>query len=145
VDTKRTPRSARFFSAFDSTPQSGQVSCSSCSRPSSRPQFWNLNPSDFFVGLLHKDSLHPARLVFVFAVPIILCWLITRDLMLVLEFAFTYLGIVLFANIWGYSTRGGIFGLHCLSLGSPSTVNRIPAGQLGCWDHFLSLTPAVVC
>jgi hypothetical protein len=48
------------------------------SRPSSRPQFWNLNPSDFFVRLLHIDSLHPARLVFVFAVPIILCWLITE-------------------------------------------------------------------
>jgi hypothetical protein len=66
------------------------------------PQFWSLNPSDFFVGLLHIDSLHPARLAFVFAVPIILCWLITRDLMLVLEFALIYLGILLFANIWGY-------------------------------------------
>ena len=66
------------------------------------PQFWSLNPSDFFVGLLHIDSLHPARLALVFAVPIILCWLITRDLMLLLEFALVYLGIVLFANIWGY-------------------------------------------
>jgi hypothetical protein len=73
----------------------------------------------------------------VFAVPIILCWLITRDLMLVLEFALTYLGVVLFAGLFPrrQATRGDIFGLHCLSLGSPSTVNRIPAGQLGCWDH----------
>jgi hypothetical protein len=66
------------------------------------PQFWSLNPSDFFVALLHIDTLHPARLALVFAVPIVACWLITRDLMLVLEFTLVYLGIVLFLNIWGY-------------------------------------------
>ena len=66
------------------------------------PQFWSLNPTDFFVTLLHIDPLHPARLALVFVVPIIACWLITRDLLLVLEFTLVYLGIVLFLNVWGY-------------------------------------------
>jgi hypothetical protein len=88
------------------------------------PQFWGLNPSDFFVGLLHIDSLHPARLALVFAVPIILCWLITRDLMLVLEFALIYLGIVLFANIWGYPLDARHHGVIFLAFIAAAWVAR---------------------
>jgi hypothetical protein len=98
------------------------------------PQFWSLNPSDFFVGLLHIDSLHPARLALVFAVPIILCWLITRDLMLVLEFALIYLGIVLFANIWGYPLAARHHGVIFLAFIASAWAARL--------RHSAALLPA---
>ena len=125
----------------------GQVSCSSCSRPSSRPQFWNLNPSDFFVRLLHivrrviayrQSSSSQTGTCVCRADHIVLadharsdacariCPHLSRHCVIR-----EHLG--LFPR--RPATRGDIFGLHCLSLGSPSTVNRIPAGQLGCWDH----------
>jgi len=50
------------------------------------PQFWNSNATAEIVALTHADTDHPARLVLVFALPIAACWLITRDLLRVLEF-----------------------------------------------------------
>ena len=75
------------------------------------------------------------------AVPIILCWLITRDLMLVLEFALTYLGIVLFANIWGYSLAARQHGVIFLAFIASAWAARLssigsPLVSLGGWDHF---------
>jgi len=99
------------------------------------PQFWSLNPTDFFVTLLHIDPLHPARLALVFAVPIIACWLITRDLMLLLEFALVYLGIVLFANIWGYPLAARHHGVIFLAFIACAWAARLrqPAGRWSAW------------
>jgi hypothetical protein len=63
------------------------------------PRFWNSTPTADFVALTHADTDHPLRLALVFAAPIAACWLVTRNALLVLEFALVYLGIVLFENI----------------------------------------------
>ena len=78
------------------------------------PKFWNSNSTDDLVALTHADTDHPVRLALLFAAPIIICWLITRDLLRVLEFALVYLGIVLFANLFwivplGARIRGIVF------------------------------------
>jgi hypothetical protein len=66
------------------------------------PSFWNLNPTDELVTLLHADTNHPVRLALVYAAPVIACWLIARQRLLVLEFALVYVGIILFENIWSF-------------------------------------------
>ena len=55
-----------------------------------------------------------------FALPIAACWLITRDLLRVLEFTLVYLGILLFANIWnypGYARHHGVVFLALIAAG----------------------------
>jgi hypothetical protein len=54
-----------------------------------------------------------------------LCWLITRDLMLVVEFALIYLGIVLFANIWGYPLAARQHGVIFLAFIAAAWVARL--------------------
>jgi hypothetical protein len=66
------------------------------------PHFWNSDPAVQFIALTHADTAHPVRLALLFAAPIAACWLVTRDALLVLEFALVYLGIVVFENIWNY-------------------------------------------
>jgi hypothetical protein len=66
------------------------------------PRFWNSTPTADFIALTHADTDHPARLALLFAVPIVLCWFVTRNALLVLEFALVYLGILLFENIAHY-------------------------------------------
>ena len=83
-------------------------------KAASIPKFWNSNSTDDLVALTHADTDHPVRLALLFAAPIIICWLITRDPLRVLEFALVYLGIVLFANLFwtvplGARIRGVVF------------------------------------
>jgi hypothetical protein len=67
------------------------------------PRFWNANPTDYFVALLKLDAHHPMRIAAVFAAPIVVCWLIVRAPLRMLEFAFVYFGILLFQNLWDFS------------------------------------------
>ena len=80
------------------------------------PQFWNSTPIAAFVALTHADTDHLVRLAFVFVVPIVACWLIARDPLLVLEFTLVYLGIVLFENIWDYPGAARHHGVVFLAL-----------------------------
>lgn len=81
------------------------------------PEFWNSNSTADFVALTHADTDHPVRLALVFAIPIVLCWLITRDPLLVLEFALLYLGIVLFENrFFRYGDGARLHGIIFLAL-----------------------------
>jgi len=104
------------------------------------PQFWNANPTAEFVALTHADTDHPARLALAYAVPIAACWLITRDLLRVLEFTLVYLGILLFANIWDYPGGARHHGVVFLALiaaawtarlrGSPAVLSSWVLGVL---------------
>ena len=66
------------------------------------PRFWNSTPIGGFVALTRADADHLVRLALTFAAPIALCWLVVRNASLVLEFALTYVGVVLFENIWNF-------------------------------------------
>lgn len=66
------------------------------------PKYWNITATSEFITLAQIDTVRPIRLALVYAAPIFACWLITRNLILVLEFALVYLGIILFENIWNF-------------------------------------------
>src|SRR5262249_31873197 len=82
------------------------------------PHF-SANPASDFIALTHADTdrtLRLALMALVFPVPIVACWLIARDPLLVLEFALVYFGILLFAYIWGYPGVARHHGVVFLAL-----------------------------
>ena len=86
-------------------------------KAASIPKFWNSNSTEDLVALTHADTDHPVRLALLFAAPIIICWLITRDPLRVLEFALVYLGIVLFVTLfWAVPLAARIRGIIFLAL-----------------------------
>jgi hypothetical protein len=96
------------------------------------PQFWNLNPATDFVALTHDTdrALRLALMVLAFALPIIACWLIARDQVLVLEFALVYLGILLFAYIWnfpGVARHHGVIFLALIASAWAARLRHSPA------------------
>jgi len=96
------------------------------------PQFWNSTPVTAFVALTHTDTHHLIRLAFVFIVPIVVCWLIAREPLLVLEFTLVYLGIVLFENIWDFPGAARHHGVVFLALIASAWTARLrysPAAQ----------------
>ena len=75
------------------------------------PEFENLSP------LLASHVVdHPVRMALVYVAPVVVCWLITRDRMLVLEFAAVYVGCVLFSNIWNFPGQSWHHGVVFLAL-----------------------------
>ncbi len=64
--------------------------------------FWNLNATDSILALTAADADHPLRLIAVLAVPPAACWLVTRQWLRLAEFSATYVGILLFADIWNF-------------------------------------------
>jgi hypothetical protein len=89
------------------------------------PHFWDLNPTAAFVSLTHADTDHLVRLALVFVLPIVACWFIARDPLLVLEFTLVYLGILLFANIWGYPGEARHHGVVFLALVASAWTARL--------------------
>lgn len=80
------------------------------------PQFWNPNPIDTVMAFARTDTDHPLRMALVFAAPLLVCWLLTRDRLRFFEFALPYLGILLFADIWDYPGRSRHQGIIFLML-----------------------------
>jgi len=99
------------------------------------PRFWNSNPTVDFIALTHADTDHPARLALVFAAPIAVCWLVTRNALLVLEFALVYLSIMLFENIVNYPGSARHHGVVFLAFiaAAWSARARLPATIWSRW------------
>lgn len=64
--------------------------------------YWNSNPTQFIVSVLDANLQHPLRLMLVFAAPLVLCWLVTRERWRLLEFALAYGGMLVFATRWAF-------------------------------------------
>lgn len=82
------------------------------------PHFWNPNPFQEFVAATQADLQHPFRLMLALVAPIALCWMIVRAPLPALGFAMTYVGVILFSNIWhftGNSRHHGILFLAFLA------------------------------
>jgi hypothetical protein len=82
------------------------------------PHFWNPNPFQEFVAATQADLQHPFRLMLALVAPIALCWMIVRAPLPALGFAMTYVGVILFSNIWnfpGSSRHHGILFLAFLA------------------------------
>jgi hypothetical protein len=75
------------------------------------PGFENLSPL-----LWSHIVYHPARMALVYVAPVVVCWLITRNRMLVLEFAAVYVSCVLFSNIWNFPGQSWHHGAVFLAL-----------------------------
>jgi len=80
------------------------------------PDFFGASAFGDIVTLTHADLQHPIRLALIFAAPIAVCWLLTRNWLLVLEFALVYLGILLFENIWNFPGTARHHGVVFLAL-----------------------------
>ena len=105
------------------------------------PAIWDPNPAGFFVALTHADVDHPLRLVLLFAVPIVACWLITRQPLVVLEFGLLYAGVVLFSNIWNFPGAAHHHGVLFLSfVASACTARMRQSASISLvWGAFLVL------
>jgi hypothetical protein len=79
------------------------------------PEFWGASPTPQVVALAHADTDHPVRLLLLFAAPVAVCWFVTRNWQLVLEFSLVYLGIVLFENAWDFPGRATHHGVVFLA------------------------------
>jgi hypothetical protein len=80
------------------------------------PRFWNPNPVISVVSTVQANLDHPLRLALVFAIPLVVCWLIARQPLRVLEFALTYAGLVLFATLWDFVGTAHHHGMLFLAL-----------------------------
>jgi hypothetical protein len=79
------------------------------------PHFWNPNPFQDFVAVTQADGQHPFRLMLVLIAPIAICWMIVRTLLPTLAFAMTYIGVILFSNIWLFSGSSRHHGILFLA------------------------------
>src|SRR6185503_16566358 len=82
-------------------------------------------PSHAFIPNLHVERLlsilgvdDQHRIVFVVALslPIAMCWAIVRDVVATIEFAVTYLGVLLFALLWQFTGGSRHQGVLFLAL-----------------------------
>jgi hypothetical protein len=80
------------------------------------PDFFGANPFNEIMALIQANFEHPMRLAFLFAAPVVACWLLTRDWLLTLEFSLVYIGIVLFENIWNFPGSARHHGVVFLAL-----------------------------
>jgi hypothetical protein len=80
------------------------------------PDFFSADPTNEFIVLTHADTDHPVRLALVFAAPVALCWLLARNVLLVVEFSTVYVGILLFENIWSFPGSARHHGIVFLAL-----------------------------
>jgi hypothetical protein len=104
--------------------------------PAKIPDFFDANPTNELVALTQADIDHPVRLALVFAVPVALSWLLTRTVLLTLEFSAVYVGILLFENIWnfhGWARHHGIIFLALIAVVWAAWSRRPPA----LWSRWL--------
>ncbi len=79
------------------------------------PEFWGASPTPQVLALTHADTDHPVRLLLLFAAPVVACWFVTRNWLLVAEFSLVYLGIVLFENMWDFPGNANHHGVVFLA------------------------------
>ena len=93
------------------------------------PDFWNANPAAYFNAVTQANIDHPVRLALMLAAPVVACWVITRDLLRVLEFSLVYVGILLFAVIWdfpGSAHHHGVVFLAFIAACWSARLHRVP-------------------
>jgi len=78
------------------------------------PHFWEPSPFQDFFAFAHGK----AAVMFILVAPIAICWLISRSSLRTLEFAITYLGILLFSYLFkfpGSSRHNGVIFLALIA------------------------------
>jgi len=113
------------------------------------PDFFNALPAYEFLAVLQTDADHPLRMALVFAAPIAICWLITRNALLVLEFAW-YISAFCCSRISGTFRAGRAITAWSFWLSSPwcgrhGRAGRGRFGRIGCLARFFWSTPAAEC
>ena len=78
----------------------------------SLPSFWNPNPTQYVVAFTDQ----PLWLALVFAAPLVVCWLISRDWIRVAEFATVYGGVLTFATLWDFPGSSRHHGIVFIAL-----------------------------
>jgi hypothetical protein len=66
------------------------------------PHYWDPSSYPEVAAFAHADADHPLRCAIVLAAPVVVCWMVVRSPLRVLEFTMTYVGILLFADIWDF-------------------------------------------
>ncbi len=97
--------------------------------------FWNLNATDSILALTAADADHPLRLFAVLTVPPAACWLVTRQWLRLAEFSATYVGILLFADIWNFVGAARHYGIVFLAFVVAAWMawSRRPPGRVQTW------------
>lgn len=80
------------------------------------PKFWNPNPVIAVVSTAQANLDHPLRLALVFAMPLVVGWLIVRQPLRLMEFALTYAGLLLFSTLWDFVGTAHHHGMLYLAL-----------------------------
>jgi hypothetical protein len=80
------------------------------------PPFWNPNPLDPLLQLAQGEAARALLITGLLISPPLLCWALVRDWKLAAEFAFIYLGIVLFAALWDFPGLSRQHGIVFLAL-----------------------------
>jgi len=80
------------------------------------PKFWNPTAVIWVVSVAQANLDHPLRLALVFAAPVLLCWLIVRRPLRLMEFVLAYAGIVAFATLWYFPGTAHHHGILFLAL-----------------------------
>ena len=80
------------------------------------PFILNPNPINEVLRFAQTDADHPARLVALLLIPVVLCVVLTRNRYRVMEFCLVYFGILLFAVLWQFPGGSRHNGLVFLAL-----------------------------
>lgn len=91
------------------------------------PRFWNPNPIIAVVSTAQANLDHPLRLALVFAMPLVVGWLILRRPLRLLEFALSYAGLVLFSTLWDFVGTAHHHGMLFLALVAAAWLARARA------------------
>ena len=89
------------------------------------PRFWNPNPAQYVVAFARAHPDQPLWFWPIFAAPLIVCWLISRDRIRVAEFATVYGGVLAFATLWGFAGSSRHHGIFFLALLAGAWLARV--------------------
>ena len=95
------------------------------------PPFWNPTAIVWVVSIAQANLDHPLRLALAFAAPVLLCWLIVRRPLRLMEFVLTYAGIVAFATLWDFAGSAHHHGILLLALIATAWAARARGGGDG--------------
>src|SRR5205085_2686703 len=89
------------------------------------PRFWNPNPAHYMIAFAQAHTDQPLWFLPIFAAPLIVCWLISRDRIRVAEFATVYGGVLAFATLWGFAGSSRHHGIVFLALLAGAWLARV--------------------